>query len=76
MSHTAQFLAEAKQVIDGLNIEAIERMASILAGDVMAAADYSSWGLAAVRPMRRTPSTTFARLSGLRHTPRPTMSPN
>jgi D-sedoheptulose 7-phosphate isomerase len=30
MSHTAQFLAEAKQIIDGLNVEAIEHMASIL----------------------------------------------
>jgi D-sedoheptulose 7-phosphate isomerase len=30
MSHTAQFLAEAKQVIDSLNVEAIERMASML----------------------------------------------
>jgi D-sedoheptulose 7-phosphate isomerase len=31
MSHAAQFLAEAKQIIDGLNVEAIEHMASILA---------------------------------------------
>jgi D-sedoheptulose 7-phosphate isomerase len=30
MSHTAQFLAEAKQVIDGLDTEAIERMALLL----------------------------------------------
>lgn len=30
MSHTAQFLAEAKQVIDGLNVEAIERMAMLV----------------------------------------------
>ncbi len=30
MSHAAQFLSEAKQVIDGLNIEAIEKMASQL----------------------------------------------
>jgi D-sedoheptulose 7-phosphate isomerase len=30
MSHTAQFLAEAKRVIDGLNPEPIERMASLL----------------------------------------------
>ena len=27
MTHTAQFLSEAKQVIDGLNVETIERMA-------------------------------------------------
>jgi D-sedoheptulose 7-phosphate isomerase len=30
MSHTVQFLAEAKQVIDGLDIQAIERMAALL----------------------------------------------
>ncbi len=30
MSYTARFLTEAKQVIDGLNVEAIEHMASIL----------------------------------------------
>ena len=30
MTHTASFLAEAKQVIDGLDIEAIERMAALL----------------------------------------------
>ena len=30
MSHAAQFLSEAKQVIDGLDIEAIERMATLL----------------------------------------------
>ena len=30
MSHAAQFLAEAKQVIDGLDVEAIERMATLL----------------------------------------------
>src|ERR1035438_4054118 len=30
MTHAAQFLSEAKQVIDGLNVEAIERMAAIL----------------------------------------------
>jgi D-glycero-D-manno-heptose 1,7-bisphosphate phosphatase len=30
MSHAAQFLAEAKPVIDSLNIDAIERIASIL----------------------------------------------
>jgi D-sedoheptulose 7-phosphate isomerase len=30
MSHTAQFLAEAKEVIDGLDAETIERMAAIL----------------------------------------------
>ena len=30
MSHTAQFLAEAKRVIDGLDPEPIERMASLL----------------------------------------------
>jgi len=30
MSHTAQFLSEAKRVIDGLNIEAIERMAVLV----------------------------------------------
>jgi D-sedoheptulose 7-phosphate isomerase len=30
MSHAAQFLSEAKQVIDGLDIEAIERMALLL----------------------------------------------
>ena len=31
MSFSTQFLAEAKQVIDGLNIEQIERMAGLLA---------------------------------------------
>jgi D-sedoheptulose 7-phosphate isomerase len=31
MSHTAQFLAEAKQVIDGLNVQVIEQMVSLLA---------------------------------------------
>src|ERR1700726_1794198 len=30
MSHTTQFLSEAKQVIDGLNIDAIEQMATHL----------------------------------------------
>ena len=30
MSHAAQFLDEAKQVIDGLDVEAIERMATLL----------------------------------------------
>lgn len=30
MSHTAQFLSEAKQVIDGLNVEAIEHMAMLV----------------------------------------------
>jgi D-sedoheptulose 7-phosphate isomerase len=30
MSHTAQFLSEAKRVIDGLNVEAIERMAVLV----------------------------------------------
>jgi D-sedoheptulose 7-phosphate isomerase len=30
MSHATQFLAEAKQVIDGLDAEAIERMASLI----------------------------------------------
>jgi D-sedoheptulose 7-phosphate isomerase len=30
MSHTTQFLSEAKQVIDGLNIDAIEQMATQL----------------------------------------------
>jgi D-sedoheptulose 7-phosphate isomerase len=30
MSHTKQFLAEAKQLIDGLDVEAIERMVVIL----------------------------------------------
>jgi D-sedoheptulose 7-phosphate isomerase len=30
MSHTAQFLSEAKRVIDGLNIEAIDRMVVLL----------------------------------------------
>jgi D-sedoheptulose 7-phosphate isomerase len=30
MSHTAQFLSEAKQVIDGLSVEIIEKMASQL----------------------------------------------
>jgi D-sedoheptulose 7-phosphate isomerase len=30
MSYTAQFLTEAKQIIDGLDVEAIERMVSIL----------------------------------------------
>jgi D-sedoheptulose 7-phosphate isomerase len=30
MSHTARFLAEAKQVIDALDVDAIERMATLL----------------------------------------------
>jgi D-sedoheptulose 7-phosphate isomerase len=30
MSHAQQFLSEAKQLIDGLNVEIIERMAAIL----------------------------------------------
>jgi D-sedoheptulose 7-phosphate isomerase len=30
MSHAAQFLSKAKQVIDGLDIQAIERMATLL----------------------------------------------
>ena len=30
MSHAAQFLSEAKRVIDGLDVEAIERMAGLL----------------------------------------------
>ena len=30
MTHTTQFLSEAKHVIDGLNVEVIERMAAIL----------------------------------------------
>jgi D-sedoheptulose 7-phosphate isomerase len=30
MSHTAQFLHETKQIIDGLDVEAIERMALVL----------------------------------------------
>ncbi len=30
MSHASQFLSEAKQVIDGLDVEAIERMAALL----------------------------------------------
>ena len=31
MSHAAQYLAETKQVVDGLDVEAIERMAILLA---------------------------------------------
>ncbi len=31
MSHAAQYLAETKQVVDGLDVEAIERMATLLA---------------------------------------------
>ena len=30
MTHAAQFLSEAKQVIDGLDVDAIERMAFLL----------------------------------------------
>ena len=62
MSHAAQFLSEAKQVIDGLNIDAIERMATHSGPNARAeAVGCSSSVSVAARPTPRTPSTIFVR---------------
>ena len=46
MSHVTQFLAEAKQIIDGLDTEAIDRMVSLLEAN-----SRTSWSV--IHPGRR-----------------------